>query len=836
MPTFFVNTDDARISNAFLATLGAAPGSTYLAQIKAFGLVNSVNAMIAATGKTTAADLATTITGNLGLTGAAATAGQAYLTSVTLAGASSTWAANLISTLDLFTTLQNDATYGTAASAYVARINSAVAYSAVAANNSTDLTTLAAAVGSAGSTGAGSTFTLTANADGPGAIAPAVNTAGTSGNDTYTAVDTTLTSADTLDGKGGTDTLNVRAAAAATPIPVLTSIENINITNVSGAAFVLDFVSSTDTSVVASKDQTAASTTRGINMISTATARLDNADGTTEFNWLGAAGRTGTADAASIQIANGSGSAATAAVFRITTTTAGAADATFENLNIATSGAASNVTLAEGVASYRVLTVTGDAAVGATAIAGLTQGYGLSLSATAADAANTAGNLRTITASGMTGTGGLNVNASSSTQTTVAFTGSGQNDRVVISGAVANAANTLALNGGAGTNDILAISTNTDFTAAGAATLVATINAASGFEALEATAAAVTVVNADSFTSINNFIFSGAQTGGHAVSNIRTGDTLTYTVDSTRAGDTMTLSGAVAGQTLGLTLTGGVDVSASGAGNNAFTINSGITTVNLVSSNVQGLDTAGAVNTITAATTVAAIDNVSATSFVVTGAAGLTIGAVAGLAAPVGFSQAVSVNASALTGVLRVAGSTGADAIQGGTGADIIYGLGGNDEITGNAGADQFRVIATTDGTDVYKDFTQGTDKIGIIDAVNNFAGTAGTAAGATIASTDYEASRNAITDIVVGDNLKVIELQTALTSAQIAAQVSAGAASSLVLVFNSTTGKGEMWFDSTWADATADGTRVQLATFDNITTLAGVQSFVFSDFVNYVV
>jgi len=38
MPTFFVNTDDARISNAFLATLGAAPGSTYLAQIKAFGL------------------------------------------------------------------------------------------------------------------------------------------------------------------------------------------------------------------------------------------------------------------------------------------------------------------------------------------------------------------------------------------------------------------------------------------------------------------------------------------------------------------------------------------------------------------------------------------------------------------------------------------------------------------------------------------------------------------------------------------------------------------------------------------------------------------------------
>jgi Ca2+-binding RTX toxin-like protein len=342
-------------------------------------------------------------------------------------------------------------------------------------------------------------------------------------------------------------------------------------------------------------------------------------------------------------------------------------------------------------------------------------------------------------------------------------------------------------------------------------------------------------VNADSFTSINNFVFSGAQTAGHAVSNLRTGDTLTYTVDSTRANDTLTLSGGVAGQTLGLTLTGGVDISATVLGN-AMTFNSGLTTVNLVSANPSNLATSSAVNTITAATTVAAIDNTSAVSFIVTGSAGLTIGAVAALAAPVGFLNAVSVDASALTGVLRIAGSTGADQIKGGSGADIIYGIDGNDELTGNGGADQFRFLANTNGTDTIKDFTIGTDKIGIADAVINVNGAAASADGVQILSTDYEIGRNDISAIVNGDNLKVIELQTALTGAQIAAQVSAGAADAIILVFNSTTGKGEMWYDSTWADAAADGTRVQLATFDNITSLVGVQAFTVSEFMSVAV
>jgi hypothetical protein len=681
-------------------------------------------------------------------------------------------------------------------------------------------------------TSPGQTFTLTVNADAPGAAAPATNTLGTSGDDTYNAVDTTLQSQDSIDGAGGTDTLNVRATAAANVTPEIKNVENINVTNVSGALYTLNLVSASGVDVVASKNQAGAgSVTEFTGIAATGvTVRLDNADQTNDFNFAGAAGRTGTSDAVAVEIANGSGSATAAATFRITdgAGAAAGADATFENVNIVTSGAASFVDTTLGNASFRVINVSGTANAGA-AVAGGIQGYGLSLTDTGA----TAVAVRTIDATDMTGTGGLNVDASASTQSTLKFTGSEVNDRVVVNGAVAAAANTMSLDGGAGAKDVLAVSANTVFTSAGAAVLMQTINAATGFEVFEATAADVTALNASNFTNIDSFVFSGAQTAGNAVTGLRTGDSVAYTVDSTFAGDVITLSGAVAGQKVNVELTGGVDITATGAGNNALTVNSGITEVTITSSNVGNLATAAAVNTITAATTVAAIDNATASTFIAKGDAGLTVGAVAGLPAPLGFTNAVTFDASALSGVLRVAGSASADVIIGGSGADIIYGGAGNDELTGNAGADQFRFLTAGDGTDVLKDFTVGTDKVGIIDAITNFAGTTGTAAGATLAATDYEASRNDITGITAGDAAKVIELQTSLTTAQITSQLGAAAANALVLVFNSTTGKGELWHDTDWSDV---GTRSQLATFDTIVDLAGVQSFTNTDFVNYVV
>ena len=85
----------------------------------------------------------------------------------------------------------------------------------------------------------------------------------------------------------------------------------------------------------------------------------------------------------------------------------------------------------------------------------------------------------------------------------------------------------------------------------------------------------------------------------------------------------------------------------------------------------------------------------------VTGTQHLTIGATAGIelsgnARTLGFSGAVNLNASAFTGVLRVAGSRSDDAIAGGSGDDIIYGLDGADTLTGNGGADQFRMVGSS--------------------------------------------------------------------------------------------------------------------------------------------
>lgn len=692
--------------------------------------------------------------------------------------------------------------------------------------------------------GTTTTFTLSVNADGPGAVPPAVNTTGTSGADEYNGAvganeaGSTLNSFDNIAGGSGTDTVNARVVAGGLiTAPVMSSVEIVNVSNAANAGDGgINLASTTGVTNVNIVNAVVGSTTSITNISATGvTLGLDNADGTSQFNISGAASRTGTSDAYSITIANGSGSGGTPAVLDIDDG-AGAADATFENVNIATSGAASYITPTLGASSYRVFTVTGTAAVATTAQAGQSQAYGLTIAD--AGGGNAMAALRTITASGMTGTGGINVVASGSTQTTLAFTGSGGNDRVVVAGAVANAANSFNLNGGAGTSDIVAVAgAITQYTSAANLTLVTTLNAAvaNGFEGLEITQNDWTDLNANN-VNFSNFVFSGTS-GGLAASaatvNVQTGDVFTVTQDWTGGAnvDTFTFAGSVAGQSTTLNLVGGVDIAAAGTGN-ALTFSNGITSVTLNSSNIYGATTA---NTVTAATTVAAIDNASATNFTATGGVGLTIGAVAGLAAPIGFTQAVNFNASALTGVLRIAGSTSADAIVGGTAADIIYGRGGNDQLTGNGGADQYRFIAAADGTDTITDFaTTGTDAIGILQGFMNVAGTTATQAGATLAAASYIDTVNNISAMTAAVcDLRVVELQTGLTAAQIAAQTSVDAMAAVVLLFNTTTGRGEVWYDTDWNDA---GTRTQLATLDNVTALTGVTALTNSNFVEFVV
>ena len=187
----------------------------------------------------------------------------------------------------------------------------------------------------------------------------------------------------------------------------------------------------------------------------------------------------------------------------------------------------------------------------------------------------------------------------------------------------------------------------------------------------------------------------------------------------------------------------------------------------------------------------------------------------------------------------KLIGGAAADFLFGGAGNDILVGGPGNDTLTGGTGglnnADQFR-LATNTGTDKITDFVQGTDKIGLLEGTVSGAvnfSTDGNAAGAILGVSDF-ISRSNIAGITNNDDNKVIEITSAQTTSAILNTTIGGTGSpnnDYVLVFNSSTGHGEIWFDSNWEDTSG---RVQVATLDNVTTLAGLTAITNTDFIVY--
>lgn len=148
--------------------------------------------------------------------------------------------------------------YSGAAAADVARnylqtVNSTAATkdAALAAVNTTVANVVTAQQGATGQT-----FTLTTNADAPGATAPSVNTQGTTGNDQYngvldaqTVANTTLQALDNIDGGAGIDTLNIisngNAANTVTPL-FLKNVEKVLVKDVEATAITtVDLVNAT---------------------------------------------------------------------------------------------------------------------------------------------------------------------------------------------------------------------------------------------------------------------------------------------------------------------------------------------------------------------------------------------------------------------------------------------------------------------------------------------------------------------------------------------------------------------------------------------------------------
>jgi len=556
-------------------------------------IIANYNASLASANATT---LATTILNNMFVTTAAgvSAANVTALTSALSLALSSypTAKGQVISNLaNLLGGLESDSSWGPAALAFNNQAAADYVYSTTLTNTQ------------AGVPSAVTTYTLTTSADGPGAIAPAINTNGTSGADTYNGTISaaaangdsgTLNSFDNIAGGLGVDTLIARITSlggATTIAPTMSSVDTVLLGSVdaSGNIGTLNLASATGTTTVGFKDTASGSNQNIINAATTAAVMLDNSDGTANnrVNLGSNSGRSGTADAFALTIQGGSGSSSSVADFGLITSAA-AADTSFEVANITIgAGAANFINFGIGGANIKVINASG---AGTPSTSTTNAGQVLVLT----EAANFA-NVETINASGLT-TGGLNISTTSAQNTT--FTGSGFNDRLNITAGVGNLTGADVINFGTGALDTLAFGTTADFRAVtlGTAT-TALINAITTADAIEASTAGAIQLRAADWTTVNTFVFSGATNGVASTNNVivtglETADTLRITADIRTIGaagavgathattgvtgaagtagvDSLSLGGQAVGQTASLVLTGGVDLTAAGGAGGA---------------------------------------------------------------------------------------------------------------------------------------------------------------------------------------------------------------------------------------------------------------------------
>ena len=733
----------------------------------------------------------------------------------------------ILNLTNLLAPLESDAVFGPAATTYNLQATANFSYSVNPANTS------------AGKPIVGGTndFILTTGADLIPGLIGSDGSNSNSGDNVISATlqnsgsggatnESTLNSTDRINAGDGMDTLNIlipSLTGSITVAPTLTNVEKVSVSyiaNVAQAATV-DLVSATGISTLEFKNSSTQSIAIIKNAPANAVIRFDNADSTSighQVNLGSATNRAGSTDAFNITIANGSGAIDVPAGLHLITPT-GNGDTSFEIANITIEGSSSFFRPTVSLSGLTTINVSG-------AATDVTTGFALTLTQEADFP-----NLKTVNASGLAG-GGLSVDARASTATGFSFSGSNANDRVVINSATLNNASTL--NGGLG-KDILA---TTSFTVS-----PSVINSATGFEVLECVSPSGGVV-ANSFTSINEFVFSGSTNSGRVnITGVESNDRFVFANDQVGGDEVVQFTGASVGNSVLFEMraapstNGEIIITArsnSPSDESAIGFRGGISAVTIDSTGqnsnanlIQAFKSNG--------DSFYALNNTDGlVNFSITGSQSLTIAAKEGVdlsssSKAFGFHNSANVNASSFSGVLRIAGSSSNDVIIGGSGNDIIYGLGGSDVLTGNGGADQFRMMGTS-GTDVIKDFLQGTDKIGF----NNidFGNTTATSAGTILSLQDYVDNRNGITSMGASDNNKVVELQAALSTSQIQNDNTSSAVQAYVVVFNSSTNKAELWFDTNWSDFF---NRTQVATFDNIVDLVGVKAFSNVDFVEFI-
>lgn len=517
----------------------------------------------------------------------------------------------------------------------------------------------------------GQTFTLTNNLDGPGATAPAANTTGTGGNDTYIADNNTLTS-DAINAGGGTDTLRVTNNANANYSPTLTSVERVEFATLGGTAN-LNLANSTGVQTIA---QTNGAGSLVVNQAGTLVALEVNntTGGATQINY-NAATVAGATDAQAISFN--------------TAISAGVTVNGIETINV-TSNGANTTAPTNQIASLNsnTLSTVNFSGAGSIAVAAALTGAA------------------TVSASAATG----NVSVVLDTNKAVTATGGAGNDTFNF-GTGFTVADTV--NGGTGTDTVrVANAAATDLTAAAAA---APFNALTSVEKVAFDTAAGgnggVTVNGSTFTNagITNIEFNTV--GADVINNA--GSARTYEIGTANGGLTTVALNNTA-TTLNLALLGtdpsttvandGVDADTAGLTITTSGVNSTTTpvTVNLSSQGdladgffTTGTFAEGEVNQ-TGLVTVASGSTVN-----VTGAGNLAIfGGTAG-AVTEGFDNNVTLNASAVTGNTILVGSS-FDAVTGTAGSPAVPGNNGPDGAPG--GGDDVAPVAAVPGTNTVRD------------------------------------------------------------------------------------------------------------------------------------
>ena len=382
-------TTDTQIIRVVEALYKQTPGYTFLTNFRTYVTENSIddlaNALASSFSSQSDAEFAATVTANLGLTGDALVAGNAYLEGQFAANPAARGKV-VLDAMNELATMENDPTFGAVAASFNSNTVASLTYSTVTTNTAV----LAE--------GVGQTFALTTATDGAAIV-------GTTKDDIYNGsivhagTTDTLTSGDVMAGGEGADILNITATGdtGATTSSVsgitTTGVETIVLTNLEADAtastLTLDTATMTGVNTFSVTNSAANGEVTFSNVAALTNANMSANAGDLTLTYLAAA-VAGTADVQNISVSGTNGTFTADGV---------------ETIAITSSGSAA--TLAD-VASDAVtkLTIAGDQ----------------NLTLTAAES------IKTIDASALTG--GLTMTAAAAAQTITGGTGDDSFDMV----------------------------------------------------------------------------------------------------------------------------------------------------------------------------------------------------------------------------------------------------------------------------------------------------------------------------------------------------------------------------------------------------------------------